>query len=398
MTKKINLNYLKNLVDKTINNFKKIKISKGIKRAFVIILFSSLLLFIFVNRDSFSPDNIMDSIQDSFNSLGVGHNFPYEVTEKKITNQNFKTIGRNIVFVSDIETVCLNDTAKEISKRQHSYSNPILKTNGNKILVYDAYNKGFDVGTISKCVLKKNLNDDILAGDISRNGTYAFITKSKTSLGKLEVFKNKESDPFFEYFFQNFYITDLAFNPNGKLCACVGVDADSSEIKSSVFVFDYKNQTPKKIDFDNTMILNIKYINEKNIVVIGDNIISIVDTNNGTRKDYDFKNKILTSFCINDNKIIISLSLSDDGDNCEMLIFDKSGNLENTIKTDLKITSLSYKSNKIAALSYSKIYIYNKKGKIIKSFECEKSTKKIEFLSANTVYTLTLADVKKLSF
>ena len=399
LNKKFNFFYVKNFFNKFFTLFNKFRCSKKLTRVFFILLTSSLFLLVFINREKLSPDNIIESVQECFSDFGAGRNFPYDVSDFKIDNQNFKAIGKNIVFISDMDFVYLNSNAKEISKRKHSFSNPVLKSNNNKLLLFDSYNRSFEIGTMSNTFFKKSLNDDILTGNIASNGTYAFVTKAKGFLGKLEAFKNKKDARFFEYFFSDSYITDLTFSLDGKKCACVGLNSNLGELVSSLFIFNCLNSEPTlKVDFNKSVIFNIKYLNGKNIAIVGDNIFSIVDTGNGKRKDYYFSNKILTSYCITDDKILLSLSLSDDGDNCEILIFNKNGDLENTIKTDLKIKSLSYKFNKIAALSYGVVYIYNNKGKLITSFECSKDAKKIEFLASKQIYVLSLSEIKKFSF
>lgn len=390
---------LKKLISTILNFLKKINLSKEVKQVLLILFFSLSFLFIFINRDKFSPDNISISIYDTFKSFGFGPGFPYELCDKKVNNQNFKTVGKNLVLASDTNFTCLNSSAKIIENRNHSYSNPILKVNDKRVMLYDIHNKGFELGTISTNGIKKSLKDDILAGNIAANGTYAIVTKNNGCLGKLNVFKNNQESAFFEYLFSDCYISDLALNNNGKICSCIGFNSCSGEIVSSLFIFDYKESIPKfKIDFNKSMALNIQYIDDKKLVVIFDNMISIVDTIKGTKTDYFFNEKTLTSYCINDGKIILSLSLSDDGDNCEVLIFKKNGTLENTIKTDLKIKSLAYCCNKVAVLSYGVTYVYNSRGKVLKKSDCFKDAKKVEFLSSNAVYILTMSDIKKFNF
>ena len=169
---------------------------------------------------------------------------------------------------------------------------------------------------------------------------------------------------------------------------------------SNLFVFDYKSETPKlKLQYKDSMVIKTLFLENGNIALLGDNMFSVVNPKSGKQEKYDFDNRNLTAFEINKNdKSIISLSSSDDGNACEILIFDKKGKLISNIKTDIKIKSMSFKDNKIAALSYDKVFIYNKKGKVLKELSCEQNSKEIHFFEPRKLYGLGISSIQKITF
>lgn len=354
-------------------------------------------LFALLKSENIFLHDTYTYVKDIFCSMGAGPGYPYKLAGKNISAQNFKTVLKNSVFISNTDFLCLNENAKEILSQKHSFFTPALKVSGNKILIYDTLGKSFCCGTLSEMGGKKKLEHNIFAGNISKSGAYAFVSQLSGPWSKLEVFKSGSDTPFFDYLFSECCITDISLNKSGKKCACVGISANAGEMVSTVFVFDYKKDTaPLRIDFEASMAFKVEFIDEKNLVFVADNMLSIVDTSKGTKTDFSFNEKTLTSYCINDGKILLSLAVSEDGDNCEVLLFNKKCALLNSFKTSLKITSLGLKFSKIAVLSNGNVYIYNNKGTLIKTLECSKDAKKIEFLSAKYLYVLGLAEIKKI--
>lgn len=391
--------YFQLLVEKIKSgNIKKNR--KKIGKFFAMLLLVMLSINIFSNRYYLTPDQIITFFQDKFVSIGHGDGFPRPVYGAKVTPQNFQLLDGDIVLSSDTNITCYNKNSKEIFNRPHSFFSPILKTSKNKALLYDLYGKTFEIDAKSKNLYKSSVDDEILCAAIAENGNYGIATKANGYFSKISIFKRLSADKIYEYNFSDTYVSDLDLSPNGKNFSAVGLSSQNGCMYSNLFIFSCDDENPKfKIQFKDSMIFKLCYVNNNHIAILGDNIFSVINTKNGQRKDYNFENKTLTAFEINKNdRHVLSLSNSDDGNSCEVILIDKNGEILNSFKTDIKIKSISYKNRKIAALSYDKVYVYNKKGKLLKTLSCDQNTKAIKFFDANKLYSLGVSTVQKISF
>lgn len=386
-----------------VEKIKTVDLKKNRKRAvkfFALILLAILSINIYSNRYYLTPDQIITFFQDKFVSIGHGEGFPRPVYGAKVLPQNFKLLDGDIVFSSDTNVTCYNKNSKEIFNRQHSFFSPILKTSKNKALLYDLYGKSFEIDAKSKNLYKSTLDDEILCAGIAENGNYGIATKTNGYFSKVSIFKRLSANKIYEYNFSDTYVSDLDLSPNGKNFSAVGLSSQNGCMYSNLFIFNCDDENPKfKIQFKDSMIFKLCYVNNNHIAILGDNIFSVINTKNGQRKDYNFENKTLTAFEINKNdRHVLSLSNSDDGNSCEVILIDKNGEILNSFKTDIKIKSISYKNRKIAALSYDKVYVYNKKGKLLKTLSCDQNTKAIKFFDNKKLYSLGVTTVQKISF
>lgn len=391
--------YFQLLVEKIKSgNIKKNR--KKIVKFFAMLVLVMLSINIFSNRYYLTPDQIITFFQDKFVSIGHGDGFPRPVYGAKVTPQNFQLLDGDIVLSSDTNLTCYNKNSKEIFNRQHSFFSPTLKTTKNKALLYDLYGKSFEIDAKSKNLYKSTLDDEILCAGIAENGNYGIATKTNGYFSKVSIFKRLSADKIYEYNFSDTYVSDLDLSPNGKNFSAVGLSSQNGCMYSNLFIFSCDDENPKfKIQFKDSMIFKLSYVNNNHIAVLGDNIFSVINTKNGQRKDYNFENKTLTAFEINKNdRHVLSLSNSDDGNSCEVVVIDKDGDVLSNFKTDIKIKSISYKNRKIAALSYDKVYVYNKKGKLLKTLNCDQNTKAIKFFGEKKLYSLGISTVQKISF
>lgn len=386
-----------------VEKIKTVDLKKNRKRAvkfFALLLLAILSMNIYSNRYYLTPDQIITFFQDKFVSIGHGEGFPRPVYGAKVSPQNFKLLDGDVVFSSDTNITCYNKNSKEIFNRQHSFFSPTLKTSKNKALLYDLYGKSFEIDAKSKNLYKSTLDDEILCAGIAENGNYGIATKTNGYFSKVSIFKRLSANKIYEYNFSDTYVSDLDLSPNGKNFSAVGLSSQNGCMYSNLFIFNCDDENPKfKIQFKDSMIFKLCYVNNNHIAILGDNIFSVINTKNGQRKDYNFENKTLTAFEINKNdRHVLSLSNSDDGNSCEVILIDKNGEILNSFKTDIKIKSISYKNRKIAALSYDKVYVYNKKGKLLKTLSCDQNTKAIKFFDSNKLYSLGVSTVQKISF
>ena len=373
---------------------------KATKIVFILII-SFFTVLIYINRHKLAPDQILNAIEDDFSSIGKGPGFPCNIIGNEVKNKNFQMLDNDLAFVSDTSFICLNKSAKEITNRQHSFLNPILKVNGNKALIYNLHGTGIKIESKSKNIYNKPTDRNILAAGIAQSGIFGTVTETNGYFGELNIFSKNGQKNYYKYFFADHYINDIALSENGMSASTVGFTSEKGGIVSSLYVFDYSKEEPKlKLDYPGTMLFEVNYISNGKIVAIGDNLISFVNLLTGSKKDYSYEGKNLAAFDVNKKEgVFLALSSSESGTDCELVFLNKKGEVEGSpIKTQQKVFSLSYQFGQLAALSYGKVTVYNHSGETLKTFEVKSDSRAITLFSSNGLYSLGLTEINKIYF
>lgn len=385
----------KNLIESFIK-----KVPKKFIKVFAILVLSFLSVAIFVNREKFSPDYVGTFLEDLFAGIQHGSGYPYKISGSKVNNENFKVIDKDLFLLSDTTLSALNTSAREMHKSQHCYQNPMLKVSSTRAVVYDLGGKNLEITSRSKNLHTATMNNNIISAAVSNYGTFAVVTEAKGFLGQLTVFAKNGKDMYYKYNFADHYITDVAISENGKSVAICGSTAKDGSMMSTVYVFDYKSEEPKvKLNYDDNMFIRVEYLSNGNVVAVGDRLISVINPKNGSKEDYFYDNKNLIGFDINKKDgILLALSLSEDGNNTDMIVINKNGKVDKSFHTDPSVKAVSFNHGKLAALSYGEVYVYNVSGKKLKSLAVGNDVKNIRLFSSRDIYVLGITEVRKIRF
>ena len=398
----LSMSKVKSLVGKfysLIKNFIK-KIPKKYIRVFEILILIFLSVALFVNREKFSPDYVGTFLEDLFAEVQHGNGYPYKISGSKVNNENFKIIDKDLFLLSDTTLSVTNTSAKEMHKSQHCYQNPMLKVSSTRAVVYDLGGKNLEITSRSKTLHTAAMNNNIISAAVSNYETFAAVTEAKGFLGQLSVFAKNGRDVYYKYNFADHYITDVAISENGKSVAVCGSTAKDGSIISTVYVFDYKSEEPKvKLNYDDNMFICVEYLSNGNVVAVGDRLISVINAKNGSKEDYFYDNKNLIGFDINKKEgILLALSLSEDGNNTNMVVINKNGKVDKSFHTEHSVKAVSFNHGKLAALAYGEVYVYNFSGKKINSFNVGNDVKNIRLFSSKDIYVLGITEVRKIRF
>lgn len=375
---------------KCINKLRKVK-SKNVFKIVVALSLCWSAVFVFLNRNNvLNPDLTIAWLKDKFTFTERGNGFPLEIKGEKVSSQNFKLMDENILLVSNTNYMCFKKNSDIIKTMAHSFYNPVLKTCEDKVIIYDLNGKELQVGFKSNVIDNFKTEKKILSAAVSGNGVFAVCCLTASGSTELEVFKVLKKEPILEMKFNEEYLNDVVLSTDGNTVTTIANTLKDGKISSVLKVIDVKNKKEKyNLESKENLMFFLEYVSLNNVLAIGDRSLAVVNTTNGKQKEYNFSEKKLLAFdVLKDNGFAIALSVSDSGNNSEILIFNKKGDLKKTIKTDLKVTALSYNYGTIAALSDGCVFFYDSNGKNTGKVDCGKEAKNIKLLSNKKVFVL----------
>lgn len=363
----------------------------------LILVLCTIFVFSFSNKGRIDSGNIFSWILEDLLGIGAGQGYPVNIDGTFVENGNFKIINKNISMVSDISFTSFNKTGKLISNEQHSYALPKIKVKNKYAIIYNVGGKGFQIENRGSTIFKSTLESDIIAADISQKGDYIIVNKSNEYFNEMTLYSSKNEERY-KYYFSEYYITDVAINKSGDYAAISGISAKDGKIKSAVYIFDFKSETPRHIlEYDSNMLFSSSFLSDNNIVLVGDKGIIFANTKKGFLSEFSYEKRVLRCFESSiDEGIVVSLSATEDGRNCSVISFDTSGKQKLNIETELKVKDVSLKYKNVAVLESGKVYRYNLKGE--KKGECDvgEDGKQIELFSSGGAYVLGVSEVYKI--
>lgn len=385
----------------TVQQYNKRSVSKDVitskgKSLAVILIASFITVFLWINKSKLQPSNVVNWGQDMFSSINGGKGFPCSISGETVRKANFKIINGNLVVLSDTTIEAFNRSSGKISSRQHSFSNPVLKVGDGRAITYDSGGNNYSIEICSKNIHKGKTPKNIMCCAISGEGTFAIVTESQSYLSEMTVFDRNNNEKY-KYYFADYYVSDVAVWEDGESACVCGISAENGEIRSAVYIFDFRSKEPKvKYDYPDNMISSIHYFSNGNIAVIGDKCTSVINKWTGNKQDFLYDRKVLS--CVDferDSGIVCCLSHSNDGKNCELCVLDKNGGLRTRIQTKNHFTSISYRGDKIAGLDGSSILSYDLLSDIQGQWPTESDSKKVILASQLVAYVLGRDKISK---
>lgn len=365
-------------------------------RVIAILAVSFIGMLIWFNRTNLTPENVLDWAQTQFIGLGVGDGFPYKITGNIVEPANFKSVNKELVMVRDTELTVLNNTAREVVSRQHSFSRPVMKLNGTRTLIYNLGGKGYQIESQSRTLVKGNTGQNLLVGALASNGRYALITQADGYCGCLTAYTNDNKE-LFHYWFSDYYPTAAALNADGTKAVVTGISAKNGGLTSGVYILDFNNSksVAPAAEFTENMLIDAAYNDGGTATVVGDKAAAVIDTATGRKTDYDYQGLQLTAYDTNNGRTALSLSPYEGASSAKLVLLSKTGSQLATVNLQKNVISISMYGDTVAALAAGKVYFYSAlTGTPQGSCEAGSDAKAIALGSETSVYILGISEVR----
>lgn len=369
-----------------------------IKKMFLVLVSLFLFLFFWSNTTKFYPENVFLWIKSAVFSFKLSNKNVYEISSNNIIKYNCGIINKNPVILTNNSFMIFNNSGHILKNNKHNFNNPCLKISGLRAIIYDIGGKNFKIENICENTLNSNTDKNIISCNIAENGTYGILTDSQSHLAELKIFNNKNVEKY-SYFFSEDYICDFDINDTGEFGVCCGISSDSGDINSFIYLLDFKQESFKnKIKLDHNMAYKIKYLNNNNIIIIGDNYLIILNKDFKNIKKYDFCNKFVKFYDIKKNNGICYFLTSDTKNSNKYEV-----HVINTLKKEAvfnieqdNVKNILYTGNRIIVLSQNKIDIYNTDGKLEKTINITDNLNIIFGDSNSYLYTINKNVLRKI--
>lgn len=367
-----------------------------IYRVIVILVLCVVSMLLWFNRSNLTPSNVLEWVSTQVVGMGVGDGYPYSIAGSVVSQSNFKSVDKELLMLRDTELTVLNSTAKEVISRPHSFSSPVMKANGPRVLIYNLGGKGYQIESQSKTLVKTNAEQNILAGALAANGRYALATQAEGYCGCLTAY-TEDNKELFRYWFSDYYPTAVALNADGTGAVVTGISAKDGGLTSAVYLLSFSNT--KAVEpfavYSENMILDAAYFSDGTAVAVGDKMTAVINTNTKSKVNYDYQGLQLAAYDVDDGRTALSLSPYKDAEDCRLVVLNSSGQPTASVSLKENIKSVSLFGGTVAALGGGKVNFYSAAtASELGSCSAGSDAKAISLCDEGSVYILGVSEVR----
>ncbi len=371
---------------------KQLLIVKILSAVFVVLL----LLFMAAEMLGIaSVSQVSDSVRNFFATLTPGEGFPHKINSSSV--RHMSVLNGNLFVVTDDKTISLDTTAKQVKATQHTYSNPDMKINGGKAIVFNRNDNRYRVENRTETLFAGETPEEekIITCAIGSSGNIALATLAGSSTSKLTVLNNNYTEAVFVWNCAQDSIVAVSLSPNGKLAAVAVLGARDGEIYSKVSIFNFQYSTPvAEFEYPGTAMIDINFTTNDNVIVIGNNKVSFIKGLD-KQESVDYGTSTLSAYTFSEDGDTV-LVLSEHGStNSEALTcYNPSFSVSFEEKYTSNVKSLYAADDKVAVLLDDRALVYRGNGNLHREYEADVAAISIFNVGRNT-YIYSIGEIVK---
>ena len=360
-----------------------------ILKMFIILFLAVIAVLAIMNIERLTPENIAHWFQYDLLGKTEGSGYPVNFVGSAVSDGNFDVISGVPIYCSDTTIAVLNQNAGTYQETQHSFASPVMSVNGGYAIIYNIDATGYSIVKRDSVIHTSSVKQRICAADVSSGGVYAILTKSNDYLSSLTVYRSDNLEKY-KYSFADYYMNTVSINNDGSRAVLTGVSARNGGLTSVIYVLDFSEDSYiRKYEVDDTFIYSVKYLDNGCAFCVGNNKAFYIDIGDDKKTDIDYESRTLTAYTLSRSRgAVLALSKNPDGRECDLVAYDKSGNLLCDIKTGKKVVSADMKNGRYAILTPEEIVVYDGDGNKKSGAKTDTDAKKIIFTDNSSFYVL----------
>lgn len=374
------------------------KAPKAVYRIIAVLLVCVVALAVWINRENLQPQNLVEWVQTQVVGLGVGDGYPASLSGDTVAPANFHSVDKDLYLTGDTSILCMNDSAKVLFSRKHSYADPVMRVKGNRVLVYGRGASGYRVENQIKTLVSGDAQGKILVGDVAANGRYALVTEAGGYCGKLTAYLNNNTVAY-HYWFSDYYPTAIALNAQGTKAAVAAVGAHNGGLVSAVYVLDFNSSAAVKpvATYPDTYLRDIAF-DGTGILALGDVQAVALKADGTPLGSCDYKSGGLQAWQMDGNSAVLAVGSPNNASGMTLLHLDANAKTTASVNLAGKVTGVSLFGDAMAALQGEQVQAYSAStGAALGKADAGPDARAVALRTESEAYLLGVSEVRKVS-
>lgn len=323
-------------------------------------------------------------------------NFPLTFDESSVNV--IKQLSDGIVRVDDRNIAFYDESGNKISDNSHNFANPVVRTSGKRVLVYDNGGNSFRVLNKKGELLSKDIDQSILLAEIAPDSTVAVVTQTEKYAAVLTVYDSSGAEIY--QWSSSRRILDISFDKDGSGCCISTFSSSSGALRSVIYyvTFDSAEEKMKSEQLE-TLAVAVQRNDNGDYWVVGDTCFYKLDSNGKILMQYEYPEE-LSDYALTDTTAAVAFDgiqrktgtlavfrSDSDGDKPDSVVYTQSG----------KPKKMTAENKKVILLGEDNIEAYDSAGNLLATAAV--SSEYLDFVYLNdSVYFLGLHEINKIAF
>lgn len=257
---------------------------RAILRAAVVLALCAVVVLLWVNWESLSPDRLMSGVE---NLLGTGTgSFPVDLSGTHV--RRLEQVQSYGAVLTDSHLIYYNHSGAEVSRYACAYPTALMRTAGRYVLLAEQGGRRLHLSTRNKVCLEMDTDQDILSAALNERGQIAVLTdgvqgytvqiKVYDKNGKLLYTRDRNRTG-----------TDVALSRDGSQLAMLSVEAVHGDLNSTLDVFSLKTSAAEALcsyTTHDTLLHRLDYLDGGWVVAFSEESAVMLDTGDGLASVY----------------------------------------------------------------------------------------------------------------
>ena len=325
------------------------------------------------------PVSLPENIGNTVRTFGSGE-YPIELSGSETVSSDMR--NGYYYTLTDTSLYAFSNGGKQIYKKLHGYSAPVLKTSETRALVFDQGGGSLAVYNLSRKV--NSIGDEsvhIITAAISRSGVYAVAAKTDNYASTVTVY-DRNGKEIYVWNSAKDTVNSIAVSPSGKKLAVSTVNASAGSCVAKVMVFTFDSADPTvSFDISDAPVYSLENLG-KGFMVLTSKGGSFVDWSKYRKNDITNESE-LDMFRRGSGAAVMVFNRSSDKSDNKVILVSQKGEKQTEFDFKGVISDIEYTGGHIYVISDTAVYSYSKKGELLQSGECDYGCKRFAVIGTD---------------
>lgn len=359
---------------------KKLNKKKIIKLVIIILLLALLIAGILVYRDNREVQNFFD--ENIFRKTRTEENLAY-IEISNDSNTHICAFGNNIGILSNNQFKVYNNYGKQEFTLDIAITNPLFSAKGKYLAISEKGGSKIYLIADQNIVWQTDIEGTVERISINKNG-YVAVAEAQTSYKSVVLVFNTQGREICKSYLSSTYAVDIDLSDNNKQLAIAETNLSGIQIKSGIRIIDLEKveETAETAEIynkqveANTIITSINYDENNNLIVMLDNKILKIESEEEKELWQYEENTLFADIELNNRTVQIVPSSQVDGE-IEIRVKNNIRERMRTYIINSVPKEIITKANTIAVNTGNEVYFISQNGFLQVKYQTTQEIKEI---------------------
>jgi len=237
-------------------------------------------------------------------------------------------------------------------------SSPAIKSSNGQAIAFDKGATSVRVFNEAQIVSSIETGGPIVSASINRNGWFCVCTQEGGGLRGVVTVYNNSGSAVYKAYMASGYVLSAALSDDNKNLAVLNLTNNASRI--TFYLGLSKESADNEFDLPGELIIDMRYHSSSELIAVTTDSLYIVDISGSGTKIYDFFNRHLGAYTLEDDLVVLHLLDFGIGHRGRLITLFADGTPLGESETDRELISMSYGDGNLAVLRNDGMSFFNR--------------------------------------